>query len=547
MLNRKQVSALTLVGALLLSGLVTGTAAIGAAESPTEITNCTTIDESGEYVLAGDIQNESAWTCLSVQSSDVTIDGNGHTVDGVDMNGTGIGGEASENVTVRDVTVTGFGTGVATGALGQVTILDSRIERNGLGVHVELEGAMAHVEDSVIANNSDHGVFVDTGSATIVDSKLVDNGAAGVKGILLADVTLRDNLIAGNAKGVHMGETTLVSENNTIRDNAQVGIYSLSGATSTNDLVEGNGVGIHGYSDTTLMGTVVRNNTGHGVLLTPQSSIDGWFARINDSTVVDNGGDGVHVDAENDGSVDSETDLSAEIHNSTIADNDGLGVNNTEPFVLDATGNDWGAEDGPGSADDADAPFKDPRTGRLADGDGDEVSEHPEMPGVSNVHFTTKLPEVGEGDDDDDDEAAYQFDVVVGDVIKTLGDDRMDFYGRQKRLIRAQTFASNGTMTGHFVETDDESYTEKTGGCHADGGPVDYDRTTGEVTATLSLGDDADCGPVTMTFAAYELPGDDVEFVRAHADDQELVAYQTVTLEPGESVTVTLDVNGDDE
>ena len=38
------------------------------------------------------------------------------------------------------------------------------------------------------------------------------------------------------------------------------------------------------------------------------------------------------------------------------------------------------------------------------------------------------------------------------------------------------------------------------------------------------------------------LPGDDTTFVRAHADGQELVAHQTVTLESDDSRTVTVDL-----
>jgi hypothetical protein len=77
----------------------------------------------------------------------------------------------------------------------------------------------------------------------------------------------------------------------------------------------------------------------------------------------------------------------------TVRDNDlaasAYGVHNDDPDVLNATGNDWGAADGPSSAADRDAPFSDPVTGDLADGDGSAVSERPGEPGVSNVHFAT--------------------------------------------------------------------------------------------------------------------------------------------------------------
>jgi len=61
--------------------------------------------------------------------------------------------------------------------------------------------------------------------------------------------------------------------------------------------------------------------------------------------------------------------------------------NTTAGTWVDATNNYWGASDGPSSdASDADAPFQDPVTGTLADGNGSNVTEGGTA-GVSNVHF----------------------------------------------------------------------------------------------------------------------------------------------------------------
>lgn len=307
---------------------------------------------------------------------------------------------------------------------------------------------------------------------------------------------------------------------------------------------------------------------------------------MTDSDVVDNAGDGVHIDRE-DGELGS-----AEIDDSVIAENGELGIDNEMTTVVNATGNYWGASDGPSSADDEDAPFTDPVTGEPADGSGDEVSEHPENSGQSNVHFDPFLsdnPNEDDGEQDGDegdetdgdegeqdgdesdetdgnesdetdsdesddekegddsterpsDERAYQFDLAVGEVIEDIGEDDRAFYGRQGRLVRAMTFAGDGTTTGHHAAPE-SSYAEATGGCDLTASQVDYDSETGEATATFHLNDDAECEGLTVTFAAYELPGDDTTFVREHADDQELVDYETVTLEPGVEVTLTIDVD----
>ncbi|MBV0923215.1 right-handed parallel beta-helix repeat-containing protein [Halomicroarcula limicola] len=66
--------------------------------------------------------------------------------------------------------------------------------------------------------------------------------------------------------------------------------------------------------------------------------------------------------------------------------------------VVEATGNYWGASDGPSSIGDPATPYEDPVTGALADGGGDGVSESLDA-GVSNVHFdpfeTSSLPSAG--------------------------------------------------------------------------------------------------------------------------------------------------------
>lgn len=144
---------------------------------------------------------------------------------------------------------------------------------------------------------------------------------------------------------------------------------------------------------------------------------------------------------------------------------------------------------------------------------------------------------------------AYQIDVAAGEVIEQLGvdggdaDAAPDFYGTQGRLLQAQTVLADGTVTGsHAVP--DEAITKELNGCTVTYTPVSYDGETGEVTVTVSVDGDAECESVTLTVAGYELPGDDTTFVRSNADGQELLAHETVTLDAGESGTVTIDLDG---
>jgi len=75
--------------------------------------DCTLIDESGHYELAGDVVGQSV--CMEITADDVVFDGNGHTIEGAadsDENQLGISVEGADNVTVRDVTVSDWALGL---------------------------------------------------------------------------------------------------------------------------------------------------------------------------------------------------------------------------------------------------------------------------------------------------------------------------------------------------------------------------------------------------------------------------------------------------
>jgi len=139
---------------------------------------------------------------------------------------------------------------------------------------------------------------------------------------------------------------------------------------------------------------------------------------------------------------------------------------------------------------------------------------------------------------------AFQIDVAAGEVIEDLGETADDFYRAQGRLLQAQSVLADGTVTNE-VDVPDGEVTTNLGGCAVRYTPVSYDTESGQATLEVSVNDDATCEGVTLTLAGYELPGDNTAFVRADADEQELVDHETVMLDAGESGTVTIDLHGD--
>lgn len=140
------------------------------------------------------------------------------------------------------------------------------------------------------------------------------------------------------------------------------------------------------------------------------------------------------------------------------------------------------------------------------------------------------------------DVTAYQFDLAFGEVIHDLGEDEDAFYGVQNRLVEAQNNLDRGVETHEYNAPDVGTAKAEYDGKQVEYTDFEYDATTGEVTVRATLDADAR-GAVTMTLAAYELPDGTTEFYRPRADEQVLLDYRTVTLEPGETTTLTVDVD----
>jgi parallel beta-helix repeat protein len=233
------------------------------------------------------------------------------------------------------------------------------------------------------------------------------------------------NEISGPGNGIvlegkydHELYNTTVADN-VIRDNDGTGIvfYDIYVGAAERTTIAGNrivdneaGIVLSDVGDVTISGSVIRENNQSGVVLRAVARIT-----VEQVRIVDNGGDGVAVvgqerywgspgvtvrDAvltrnQNGLRLSATTDANATwIHDSTLAGNREFGVLNEGDGTVNATGNYWGAADGPGSNEsDPDAPYTDPVTGALADGSGDWVSEDPNRSGVSNVRFDPYLTE----------------------------------------------------------------------------------------------------------------------------------------------------------
>ena len=267
---------------LLLFGAVGGAAAAG----PTTVSSCTTIDQPGLWELSGDVVDDAATACLRITSSDVIVDGNGHTVDGVDADAgsdavriVGTSGARLSNVTVRNIDVTGWERAVNATYANDTAIEDlTAVDVSGDGIHFDDAGGSVTLDRVTVENSTwtgDDGIHV-----------TASPGGGSSQAITLRNVTL-DGVDYGGIELDSFGGTQ------TIRD------------TTVND-TGGHGIEVDGKPNVTLANLSVSNAGDAGLDVSTEGS-----ATARDVTIDGTGWEGINF-----GSVDE----SIEVRNTTVTD-----------------------------------------------------------------------------------------------------------------------------------------------------------------------------------------------------------------------------------
>jgi len=283
------------------------------AQASTPITECTVIDQPGQYHLASNVSGNG--TCLSITASDVTLDGQGHAVsdDAPNYEGVGIavnGTDRLSNVTITDVVVEGW-------------------HWNSFGKHgrnVQLEQVDdAHISD-VDINGGDYGLrLINATNATVenVDIDGTDDPALYLNSGANQNRFADNQFTQGNKRGLMIHN----SRNNTFHDNEIAGFgdanvrlaWSASWNTFTDNHIHSTSWGSPcvsiGQSGSHL---TVHNNTVEGCAGAALSlSQAGENQTITDNTINGSGGNGIVVSYTS----------NVTIENNTIRYPEGHGIN----------------------------------------------------------------------------------------------------------------------------------------------------------------------------------------------------------------------------
>lgn len=231
------------------------------------IDSCTDISIPGNYTLTGDIIESVVLQCIKITSSDVILDGSGHTIDGIGTMGSfGIvvhnSTESLKNVTVRNFTVTDWEHGISYTDTSNGNIENVNSSLNTV-VGIELVNSSSNILMNNTAGSNGIGISLDVYS----NSNILNDNMA------------QENSLYDILPNVERCENILV--NNTGSGNRQIKFFNSS-VNIQNEILSGlilcdadNSI----INNVTIEGSITENNNGLIVSWTDNSS----FERINSS------------------------------------------------------------------------------------------------------------------------------------------------------------------------------------------------------------------------------------------------------------------------
>jgi len=225
-----------------------------------EITVCQTLGTAGKtYTLQNDISINGS-TCFTITADNITLDGNGFTIDGNDTDSTnGVTASSRDNLTIKNFrNITDFGRGI-----------DLIVTTNSL---ITNNNASSNVNDGI-------RLFSSANNNQITNNTVNSNSDAGIR----LSSSSNNNQITNNTFNLNTDGIALSSSsnntltNNTANNNTQEGI-SLSSSSNNNTITNNNaslnddGIRLSSSSNNTITDNTANLNTGQGIALSPTSN-----------------------------------------------------------------------------------------------------------------------------------------------------------------------------------------------------------------------------------------------------------------------------------
>ncbi len=289
--------------------------AINATNTPGDSDSRFRIGQPGSYYLAGNATGEAAKSGIEIGASNVTIDLNGFTLQGVpgSLDGIRAGGGVIANITVRNGVVAGFG---ADG----ISLCQSGLEKGVLVESVHASGnagtgisvPTSSIVRNCTANNNSDGI--NTCDHCVIESCTARENADD--GITASDYSIiRGSAAVSNiSSGMFAGEGSVIEACISDQNGAQ-GILTGFGCTVRNCTSRGNGVyGIAAGGQSNVSGCTASANTLDGINVGDNCTVlhntcDGNGAGSGDGAGIHATGAGNHIEGNNCGHNDRGIDV----------------------------------------------------------------------------------------------------------------------------------------------------------------------------------------------------------------------------------------------
>jgi parallel beta-helix repeat protein len=245
-------------------------------EGEIEITAPAVIDSPGRYRLVNDLVNSTVDKAILISSSDVYFNGDGHTLGGafqLDTCGVLADDDGLENITIANLTVTGWQRGIAINRVSGITLQDTLSTGNSDGFDVNGSTGITIRDCNSIDNLAmpEQGVYFggtgitmsDSSSIWIIDSDFIHNGwgeelpYVGGYGILSTntpDLVISGCTVSGNVNtgiDIEFSENPVVVGNQIHENGGNGGIFmafpdpdSIINSTIADNTISDNGYGI---------------------------------------------------------------------------------------------------------------------------------------------------------------------------------------------------------------------------------------------------------------------------------------------------------------
>ena len=225
-----------------------------AAQNIIDISTCTSLNTAGAtYILTADITNSGASKCMNITAEDITLDCQGHTIDGTDAGGSYGVYSNQYNTTVKNCVITNWEMGICYEGSNNGLIQNNTINSNSVWAAIYLASSSNTRITNNTANSNYDGFFLESSSNNTITENTITNNAGD--GIYLC-TSSNNNTITDN----------------TVNSNGGKGIFlqSSSNNTVTNNTANSNsrGISLESWSsNNTIYSNKFENNTNYGIYI----------------------------------------------------------------------------------------------------------------------------------------------------------------------------------------------------------------------------------------------------------------------------------------